>query len=113
MAVLTINLESGMPTVETAKLRMSQGLRSARAQRIPAVKLIHGYGSSGKGGAIRSEVRRQLAAMKRTGAIRDFVCGEAFSPFDAAARNALSVCPELSKDRDYSRCNHGITVVIL
>lgn len=113
MAVLTINLESGMPTVEVAKQRMSQALRSARAQRIQAVKLIHGYGSSGQGGKIKSEVHRQLGAMKRAGTIRDFVKGEEFSPFEEPARNALSACPELARDHDYSRCNHGVTVVIL
>lgn len=50
MSVVTINLESGMPTVETAKMKMSQALRSAKANRTQAVKLIHGYGSSGGAG---------------------------------------------------------------
>lgn len=113
MSVLTINLESGMPTVEAAKQRLSMGIRSARAQRITAVKLIHGYGSSGQGGRIRTAVRRQLAEMKASGIIREVVAGEEFSPFEASARRTLDLCPALSRDRDYSRCNHGITVVIL
>ena len=113
MSVVKINLESGMPTVETAKMKMSQALRSAKANRTQAVKLIHGYGSSGRGGAIKEEVRRQLASMKRSGAIKEFVKGEEFSPFEGCARHALDLCPELSRDRDYSRCNHGITIVIL
>ena len=111
--ILTLNLEAGMPTVEMAKQRMNSGLRSARSQRIKAVKLIHGYGSSGKGGRIKREVHRQLETMKLEGISREFVKGEEFSPFEASARRAIDLCPELAKDRDYSYCNHGITVVIL
>ncbi|MEM1485925.1 hypothetical protein V6615_13785 [Oscillospiraceae bacterium PP1C4] len=113
MSVLTINLETGMPTVETAKQRMNQGLRSARSQRIVAVKFIHGYGSNGRGGAIKAEIHRQLGALKRSGSIKEVVKGEEFSPFEPNARHAIDLCPELMRDRDYSRCNHGITVVIL
>ena len=113
MSILTVNLESGMPTVDTAISRMSQAIRSAKAQRLAAVKLIHGYGSSGSGGRIKAEVHRRLSAMKNTGMVKEVVLGEDFSPFDAAARRAIGLCPELSRDRDYSRCNHGITVVVL
>lgn len=108
-----MNLEMGMPTVETAKKRMSAALRSAKSQRVTALKLIHGYGSSGKGGRIRTSVRRELDFMKQSGKIREVVPGEEFSPFEENARHALVLCPELSRDRDYTRCNQGITVVIL
>lgn len=111
--MLTVNLETGMPPAAVAGQRMSAALRSARAQRMPVVKLIHGYGSSGQGGRIRTEVRRRLSAMREAGEIRAFVRGEEFSPFDASARLAVEACPELSKDRDYSRCNQGVTVVVL
>lgn len=111
--ILTVNLETGMPTVETAKSRMSAALRTAKAQRMTVLKLIHGYGSTGKGGRIRTGVRRELAALKQSGKIKEFVPGEEFSPFDERARRALVACPQLSRDRDYTRCNQGITVVIL
>lgn len=102
-----------MPVAAVAVQRMSAALRSARAQRLTAVKFIHGYGSSGQGGRIRTEVRRRLTTMKAEGQLRELVKGEEFSPFDAAARHAIDLCPALSHDRDYSRCNQGITVVIL
>lgn len=111
--ILTVNLETGMPTVDTAKTRMNAALRSAKAQHMTALKLIHGYGSSGKGGRIRTSVRRELAIMKQAGKIKEVVPGEEFSPFEEHARRALVMCPELSRDRDYTRCNQGITVVIL
>ena len=102
-----------MPTAETALSRMRQALRAARAQRAGAVKLIHGYGSTGRGGVIRSQARRELAAMERDGKVAGFVPGEEFSPFSAAARRAVERCPELARDRDYTRCNPGVTVVLL
>lgn len=108
-----VNLEAGMPTVATATSILSQALRTAQANRTHLLKLIHGYGSSGKGGAIRGAVRRELAARKRAGQIVGYIPGEEFSPFNEDARKALSHYPELAKDRDYSRQNQGITIVVV
>ena len=91
----------------------TESLRSAKANRVKVLKLIHGYGSSGKGGAIRADVLAQLAQKKRAGQIKEFVRGEDFSPFDSAARAIIAACPSLSRDIDYSRANHGITMVLL
>ena len=113
MSCSVINLEQGMPTVENARIRLDQALRSARAKKTRAVKIIHGYGSSGKGGAIKRDVQKVLGERKRAGTIAEYVPGEQFSPFDESARRILSVCPELSQDKDYSRCNHGVTIVLL
>lgn len=113
MQCTVVNLESGMPAVEAARVRLDQALRTAKARRVTALKIIHGYGSTGRGGAIKQDVQRFLLEKKRNGTIREFVAGERFSPFDASARSILSQCSELSRDRDYSRCNQGITIVLL
>lgn len=113
LETLTLNLETGRPLAAEAAARMRSGLRSAKSQNLRAVKLIHGYGSSGKGGAIKSRIHRELIQMKQEGEIYEYIRGEEFSPFEESARRALAVCPFLSKDADYSRCNHGVTVVIL
>lgn len=111
--VATVNLEAGMPTVEIALRRLDLSLNDARTRHTAAVRLIHGYGSSGRGGAIREGVHSHLAELKSAGRIREFVPGEEFSPFSAQARHALALCPELSHDRDYSRENRGVTLVVL
>ena len=113
MAIHTVNLEQGMPTVEQARIKLEQELRSARTKGLKAIKIIHGYGSSGKGGAIRRDTRAYLSAQKRSRRIREFVGGEYFSPFDPAARNIIAAEPQLSRDSDYSRGNEGITIVLL
>ncbi|MCL2856820.1 MAG: Smr/MutS family protein [Oscillospiraceae bacterium] len=113
MDIPIANLEQGMPTVEQAIIRMDQAIRSTKSKRGKVLKLIHGYGSTGKGGAIRHGVQSALAAHQRAGRIKAFVPGEEFSPFSLEARAAVEACPELLRDRDYTRSNHGITIVVL
>lgn len=113
MTVTIVNLEQGMPTVEVAKSRLNQALRTARATGRPVLKLIHGYGSSGRGGAIRQGVLRDLEQKRRQGQIRLVVPGDEFSPFYDNARQAVDLYPELRKDRDYTRTNQGITIVVV
>lgn len=111
--MVTINLEQGMPTVEAARQKLEQALRTARARRTPVLKIIHGYGSSGKGGAIKRDVAQTLAKKLRAGEIRAFVAGENFSPFDQSARKILDQCPELKNDSDYARGNDGVTIILV
>lgn len=111
--MIVVNLESGMPTVESACIQLRQSLVTARARRVRVVKLIHGYGSSGRGGAIKAAVRRELAQRKQSGQIKEYVPGEEFSPFYDNARRAVDMAPELRKDGDYTRTNQGITIVVL
>lgn len=113
MSLYTVNLEQGMPTTQQARMKLDQALRTARSRGSKVVKAIHGYGSSGKGGAIKQDVRGYLTGQKASRKIRAFVQGDDFSPFDPSAREILAACPELSRDRDYARGNPGITLILL
>lgn len=113
MKLYTANIEKGMPTVAQARIRLDQALRTARSQRYTVLKIIHGYGSSGKGGAIKKDVHIVLQEQKKQGRVRYFVSGENFSPFDAETRSILDTYPVLRKDKDYSRGNAGVTIVVL
>lgn len=70
-----VNLELGMPTVQTALSQLTLELRRTRSMGCTALKIIHGYGSSGKGGKIRVQARSRLAKMKGAGEIRDVIPG--------------------------------------
>ena len=109
----TVNLEEGMPLVDEAIVRLRIGLQEMRAGQIRTVKLIHGYGSTGRGGKICIGVRTELAAMKRKKLIRDFIPGEDFGPTDAATRSLTDQNRTVTRDADFGRMNHGITIVIL
>ena len=112
-AVTVLNLEEGMPVVSEALDRLRLGLQEMRFRRVKVVKLIHGYGSTGRGGKIRAGVREELAGMKRKKLIRDYIPGEDFGPVDAASRKLAEQCGNIVRDPDYGRMNHGITVVHL
>src|SRR5437660_8786125 len=72
----TVNLEEGMPTVEQARLRLHHELHRARGEQCIAVKLIHGYGSSGVGGVLRIELQKELRKAASQKNIKAFVAGE-------------------------------------
>ena len=111
--IAVLNLEDGMPLVEEAIDRLHIGLQEMRVSRVKVVKLIHGYGSTGRGGKICTGVRRELTDMKRRKLIRDFIPGEDFGPMDPASRKLAEQEKSVTRDPDYGRMNHGITMVIL
>lgn len=102
-----------MPYVEDALRHLRFALETQKRCGGVAVKLIHGYGSSGTGGKIRVAVRRELTAMKQAGKIRDYVIGEEFSIFSPVTRSILVACPGVRKDRDLERHNNGVTLAWL
>ena len=112
-ALPILNLEDGMPIVEEAIRRMSMGIQEMRVSGIRAVKLIHGYGSTGTGGKIRIGIRRELSTMKKRKLIRDFIPGENFGPFDETSRKMTERNRAIARDPDYGRSNHGITIVMI
>jgi hypothetical protein len=108
-----VNLEEGMPAVEQARLRMEHELHAARAGGYTAVKLIHGYGSSGEGGALRTELQKTLRAAARNGAIQSIIPGEDWRVSDETTWELLKRFPEWKQDSDLGRNNRGITIVVL
>jgi hypothetical protein len=107
-----INLEDGMPNVEQARLRMQHELQTARKQGYVAVKLIHGYGSSGVGGALRIELQKELARQARSTSIKCFIAGENWRVSDEQTWELLKRYPEWKQDSDLGKTNKGISIVV-
>ena len=108
-----INLEDGMPKVEEARLRMQRELQIARQQGYAAVKLIHGYGSSGVGGSLRIELQKELHRLANMGTVRSFVAGEDWRISDEKTWELLKRYPEWKRDSDLGKANKGISIVLL
>lgn len=106
-----VNLERGMPTADQAVKQLTFYLHNSRAQGYKVLKLIHGYGSSGKGGRIRTASRRYLEEAAAQGRIAAYLPGERFTIFDETTRRALTRYPQLRSDRDLDRGNRGVTFV--
>ena len=88
--------------------RLAAEVEAARHLGTPAMKLIHGYGSSGRGGRLRTACRTWLRQQELC-----FLPGEEFTIFNEEARRWLDVCPRLRQDRDLDAENRGVTFVLL
>ncbi|MDR2550076.1 MAG: Smr/MutS family protein [Desulfobulbus sp.] len=108
-----VNLEKGMPLVQQALDRLEVTVTAAGSQGYKALTLIHGYGSSGTGGAIKAAVQRQLQFLRLQGRIKEIVPGEEFEGRSKRGRHLLRRFPFLADHRDLNRANPGITLVIL
>jgi hypothetical protein len=112
-AVKLINLELNRPTVPTALSLLEDAVRIARNEKYVAVKLVHGYGSSGVGGDIRIAVQKTLAQKLHEKEIRAFIPGEEWRVSNEFSWDLLKRCPELKQDADLGRGNRGISIVVL
>ena len=83
-----------MPTVEDAR-RLLEELRQAKQAGVRAMKIIHGYGSSGKSGALRAGRRKSLLRRKKEGLVARVIFGEKGSVFEEDARSAIEAAPNL------------------
>jgi hypothetical protein len=113
MADMVVNIEEGRPKVDAAMHKLKLELSTLRRIGVQTVKIIHGYGSSGIGGAIRQATRQYLCKQMKHNGIKAFCPGETFGPFEQAGREMIELAPSLRKDSDWGRQNDGITVVIL
>ena|SRR5215472_7220101 len=112
-AIKIINLEDGIPKVEAARLRMHHEIHTARRQGYVAVKLIHGYGSSGVGGALRIELQKELRRQADAGSLSAVIAGEEWRVSDESSWKLLQRYPEWKQDSDLGKGNKGITIVLL
>ena len=107
------NLETGRPPADVAVSRLASITAREKAAGKTAFKIIHGYGSSGVGGRIKTETRRWLAGEKARNKIKTFIPGEDFTIFNPDTLALFSVCPDARRDKDLERGNMGVTIVVL
>ena len=107
-----VNLEQSMPTVPLALSLLNDVLRIARGEGFAAVKLIHGYGSSGVGGALRIAIQNDLARRAAAGEIAALIEGEQWRISNEATWTLLQRFPACKQDRDLGRANKGISIVV-
>jgi len=108
-----VNLEQGRPVLEVALGKMQDAIESAKQNNLSILTLIHGYGSSGKGGVIGVECRKSLEYMKSNRQIRDFICGEDFTKKSGPGKALLQRHPQMETDSNLNKGNRGITLVVV
>lgn len=110
-ACTQINIKEGMPSTAEALRLLETSLKRLKGLGFGCVIVIHGYGSSGRGGAICTHSRRFLKEQERKKQLRHVIYGEDFTLFNQEARVLKRLYPEL--DELMRVCNHGVTVVEL
>ena len=102
-----------MPTLEEARRLVADEIRRAKREKVRVLKVIHGWGSTGKGGTLCLGLRKSFKLRRKEGVIRDFIPGEDFSIFNKTVLNLIEAVPQLRGDPDLNATNEGITVVWL
>jgi hypothetical protein len=81
-------------------------VRSSSSLRV--LKIIHGHGSTGKGGSTKTVVRNWL--FRHRSKLRAIIDGENYSLFDAEVQEMRMQVGQYNDD-DLGNANPGITVV--
>jgi hypothetical protein len=111
--IRTFNVEAGRPTLDEARRLVAAETKQAKREGAKVLKVIHGYGSSGKGGALRVGLRKSFGLRKKEGVIKDFIAGEDFSIFNDTVLALLDAVSEMRGDPDLGATNEGVTVIWL
>ena len=114
MPVLRVfNVEAGFPTLDEARRLVQEEIRRAKGEKVQVLKIIHGYGSTGKGGTLNFGLRKSFQLRKKEKVIRDFIPGEDFSIFEQKVLELVNAIPELRSDPDLNATNEGVTLLVL
>jgi len=111
---VVFNLETGAPTVEEALRTMDTIVDRAIACGVRGLIVIHGYGSGGRGGAIRNAFREDLERNFWAHKVADSIPGEDLRQGAASYTNLVDRRPALRQAlRREMLGNAGITVLLL
>jgi len=102
-----------LPTLDDARRLVIAEIKQAKRDGARVLKVIHGYGSSGKGGTLCVGLRKSFALRKKEGVIKDFIAEEDFSIFNETTLDLLEAVPELRGDPDLGATNEGVTIIWL
>ena len=106
-----INLKAGMPRVHEALDRFRAAFVRERARGVSVILVIHGYGSQGTGGNIKTAFREHCRQLADRHEIAYFVPGE--DAKDAARKQLARQFPTLAAEGHFGRANPGITWLVL
>ena len=108
-----IDLKKENSTVEYALAIVEIEIERAIFSGTKVIKVLHGYGSHGKGGAILLNLRKALSIWKRQGKIKDFFGGDRWNMSDHTALEILKSDKTIYNDEDFNKFNPGITIIVV
>jgi hypothetical protein len=108
----TFDIKSQMPTTLEAEKKLAVIIKNCTGKD-QAIKIIHGYGSSGVGGSIKQAVHSSLRNRVKRGEIKAYIPGEAFREMLGYDEVIQTYSNLIKSDSDYKKGNDGITYIIL
>ena len=111
MKYTEINIKEDMPVVADAMRYLQDAIARLKRDKYDVVLIVHGYGSTGKGGVICAKARQWLKAQERGKKVKQVFYGEDLTIFNFAALALKNKCREL--EPLFRVCNNGVTVVEL
>ncbi|MBQ9114674.1 MAG: Smr/MutS family protein [Clostridia bacterium] len=111
MRVEFLNIEKGMPSAQDAMFDLKKSIVLLKNRGCKCVVIIHGYGSTGKGGILCKRARQYLKAQENNKTIKTVIFGEDFEMFNIKAIELKNKYIELNSV--YNRHNNVITIVEL
>ncbi len=114
--IKVINLEYGKPYVNEALTRFNNELQLAKKQNISLLKIIHGYGSTGKGGKIKIVLHKKLKVLLANQIVKNVIAGELYSKSTNSAtcnQKLVNAYTALAETLHADKYNPGITFVEL
>lgn len=108
----TFDIKSDMPDTIEAGRRLAEIMKTSKGH-FKAIKIIHGYGSSGVGGKIKITVRKSLKKRVANNEIKAYIPGEAIGSLMGFVDEIYKYKNLIKDDESYKKCNDGITYVIL
>ena len=113
MRVLEIDIKSNNQTCLMAVAQLEIEIDACKLGGFKALKVIHGYGSHGVGGAIKKEIHARLKQMKAQKLIFDYISCEQWTHSNPKRSTAIKQCDELLADSDLMMLNSGVTIVLI
>ena len=113
MQLITIDIKSNNQTVNQALAEFLVEVESYKKGGFKVMKVIHGYGSHGVGGAIKVAFLKKCQDLKNRHIIEDYVCCDKWTPQNTTRKIAINYCPDLLADRELYLLNPGCSIVIL
>ncbi len=113
MQLITLDIKSQKQTVTEAIAQFLTELDAYQKGGFKVMKIIHGYGSHGVGGAIKEAFLKTCKQLKSQQKITDYVCCSNWTEKNTVRKMAINYCADLLADRELFNLNPGCSIVIL
>lgn len=113
MRVLYIDVKSDNQTCLMARAQLLNEIDACKLGGFKVLKVIHGYGSHGVGGAIKKELMVELNKLKKQKQILDYIPCEKWTQANPIRKTAIELSSELLNDSDLMYLNPGVTIILI